>query len=71
MVEYLAPLGKPLTAQQPLVNILRLDRYGTDEELQTLALQQDCIPVLHFASASVYQGTELYKVMTNYVEIPR
>lgn len=71
MVEYLAPLGKPLAAQQPLVNILRLDRYGTADELQTLRLKQDCIPVLHFASASVYQGTELYKVMTNYVEIPR
>lgn len=69
MVEYLAEVGEPLSAGKPLVNILRLDLYGSDKALTSLKLQQDCVPILHFASASVYQGTELYKVMTNVFEI--
>lgn len=69
MVEYLAKLGKPLKVNQPLANILRLDCYGTEEELTSVYLEQDCVPILHFASASVYQGTELYKLMTNVFEL--
>ncbi|MGS0677153.1 succinylglutamate desuccinylase/aspartoacylase family protein [Shewanella sp. 0m-4] len=69
LVEYQAVLGEKLDAGRPLANILRLDLYGTDKELTPLSLQQDCVPILHFASASVYQGTELYKVMTNLFEI--
>lgn len=65
MVEYKAMLGEPLLTGETLANILRLDLYGTDNELTPLTLKQDCVPILHFASASVYQGTELYKVMTN------
>ena len=69
MVEYLAQVGQPLEAGQPLANILRLDHYGSDQVLTPLTLTLDCVPILHFASASVYQGTELYKVMTNVFEI--
>jgi hypothetical protein len=69
MIEYLAKVGQPLEAGQPLANILRLDQYGSDKVLTSLYLSQDCVPILHFASASVYQGTELYKVMTNVFEI--
>ena len=69
MVEYLAEIGEPLKAGDPLANILRLDLYGTESALTPLSLNQDCVPILHFASASVYQGTELYKVMTNVFEI--
>ncbi|MBW8184195.1 succinylglutamate desuccinylase/aspartoacylase family protein [Shewanella nanhaiensis] len=69
MVEYQAEVGKPLKAGEPLANILRLDLYGSDKVLTSLKLEQDCVPILHFASASVYQGTELYKVMTNLFEI--
>ncbi|BAJ03565.1 succinylglutamate desuccinylase/aspartoacylase family protein [Shewanella violacea] len=69
MVEYLAEVGQPLAATEPLANILRLDLYGTDRALTPLNLNQACVPILHFASASVYQGTELYKVMTKVFEI--
>lgn len=65
LVEYLAQPGRPLAAGEPLASILRLDRYGTEDELTLLQLEEDCVPILHFASASVYQGTELYKLMTN------
>lgn len=69
MVEYLADVGQPIPAGSALATILRIDKYGTDEALTPLSLNQDCVPILHFASASVYQGTELYKVMTNVFEI--
>ncbi len=69
LVEYLADLGKPTTKDQALAKLLRLDMYGADEELTCVYAPLDCIPILHFASASVHQGTELYKVMTNYFEL--
>ncbi len=64
LVEYKAKVGQPLIAGEPLANILRVDRYGEEDAIVPLSLPVDCVPVLHFASASVYQGTELYKVMT-------
>ncbi|QSX37766.1 succinylglutamate desuccinylase/aspartoacylase family protein [Shewanella sedimentimangrovi] len=69
MVEYLAKVGEPLLAGAPLVNLLRMDRYGSGEVLSTVSLPEDCVPILHFASASVHQGTELYKVMTQVFEL--
>ncbi|MCH1929462.1 M14 family metallopeptidase [Shewanella sp. A25] len=69
LVEYMAAVGEPLPSGKPLVKLLRLDLYGTADELTTLALPQDCVPILHFASASVHQGTELYKVMTQLFEL--
>ena len=69
LVEYLAKPGDILAAGEPLVRIIRPERFGHADEHQLLSLEQDVLPVLHFASASVYQGTELYKVMTNYEQI--
>ena len=65
LIEYCAAVGQPLKAGLPLVNILRMDLYGSDQALEKVCLPVDCVPILHFASASVHQGTELYKVMTN------
>jgi hypothetical protein len=69
MVDYLADFGKPLAAGEPLARILRMDNYGDGEALHYVSLGQKVIPILHFASASVNQGTELYKVITNYFEL--
>lgn len=69
LVEYCAEVGHPLKAGEPLVTLLRLDQYGTENAMTTISLPCDCVPVLHFASASVHQGTELYKVMTKVFEI--
>jgi len=66
LVEYLAPFGQPIKAGQPLVQMLHMERYGFDDCITSVNAPDNCIPVLHFASASVNQGTELYKVMTNY-----
>lgn len=69
MVDYLAEFGKPLPAGRSLVQILRMDNYGDGEPLHQITLDHDVIPILHFASASVNQGTELYKVFTQYFEL--
>lgn len=69
MVDYLAEFGKPLAAGEPMARILRMDNYGDGEALHYVALEEPVIPILHFASASVNQGTELYKVFSNYFEI--
>lgn len=66
MVDYLAEFGKPLSPGEPLARILRMDNYGDGDPLHYLSLEEPVIPILHFASASVNQGTELYKVFTNY-----
>ena len=66
MVDYLAEFGKPLPAGEPLARILRMDNYGDCDPLHYLSLDHQVIPILHFASASVNQGTELYKVFSQY-----
>ena len=71
MVDYLAEFGKPLKAGEPLARILRMDNYHFEEKgeadpLHYVALDHEVIPILHFASASVNQGTELYKVFTKF-----
>ena len=69
MVDYLAEFGKPLAAGEPLARILRMDNYGDGEALHYVSLEEQVIPILHFASASGNQGTELYKVFCNYFEL--
>jgi predicted deacylase len=66
MVDYLAEFGQPIAAGEPLARILRMDNYGDGEALHYVSVDQTVIPILHFASASVNQGTELYKMFTNY-----
>ena len=71
MVDYLAEFGKPLKSGEPLVRILRMDNYdisenGQNDSLHYITLDHDVLPILHFASASVNQGTELYKLFTKF-----
>jgi len=74
MVDYLADFGKPLAAGEPLARILRMDNYSSESSeeggpLHNICLDSEVLPILHFASASVNQGTELYKVFINYFEL--
>jgi len=75
MVDYLANFGEPLPAGKPLARILRMDNYGNfnekdetgvNESIHYLSLDHEVLPILHFASASVNQGTELYKVFSKF-----
>jgi len=66
MVNYVAEFGQPLAAGEPLAMILRMDNYGDGDPLYNVTLDHQVLPILHFASASVNQGTELYKVFSKY-----
>ncbi|MCF2908697.1 M14 family metallopeptidase [Pseudoalteromonas sp. DL2-H2.2] len=69
MVEYKAPLGGHIKTGDCIARILRMEQYLSETPLHTLRLDKDAIAILHFASASVNQGTELYKFFTNYYEL--
>ncbi|WP_028109585.1 succinylglutamate desuccinylase/aspartoacylase family protein [Ferrimonas futtsuensis] len=65
-IEYLASLGQTVEPGQPLARIWHFDALMTGKrESRDLTLPETAIPVLNFASASVRQGTELFKVLTN------
>lgn len=64
MVEYTATLGEHIKAGQTIAKILRMERYLSETPLNEIKLDEDAIAILHFASASVNQGTELYKFFT-------
>ncbi|TKB48186.1 succinylglutamate desuccinylase/aspartoacylase family protein [Ferrimonas sediminicola] len=66
-IEYLATLGQPLAPGEPLARVWHFDALMTgDRESRELTLPEAVIPVLHFASASVRQGTELFKVLSHH-----
>ncbi|MFY8351535.1 succinylglutamate desuccinylase/aspartoacylase family protein [Pseudoalteromonas sp. SSM20] len=69
MVEYTAALGSHIKAGDTIAKILRMERYLSEQPLNHITLDKDAITILHFASASVNQGTELYKFFTNYFEL--
>jgi predicted deacylase len=69
MVEYTVILGEPVPAGTTIAHILRMEQYLSEQPLHTLVIDRNAIPILHFASASVNQGTELYKFFTNYFEL--
>jgi predicted deacylase len=66
MVEYLAKPGESIKAGEPLAKILNIDELDNDNGSRLLNAPCDLIPILHFPSASVLSGTQLYKVFTNY-----
>ncbi|AIY64021.1 succinylglutamate desuccinylase/aspartoacylase family protein [Pseudoalteromonas piratica] len=69
MVEYTAELGSHIKTGDTIAKILRMERYLSEQPLNNITLDKDAITILHFASASVNQGTELYKFFTNYFEL--
>lgn len=69
LVEYVAPLGKPLARGQTLARSLNLRNYGNPEVISELSLPVDALPILHFSSAVVHSGSELYKFFVNYFEL--
>jgi predicted deacylase len=69
LVEYRARYGEVLPAGETLAQMLHIERYGEEDVLTTISLPDTVLPILHYASASVLQGSELYKVFYQYFEI--
>ena len=69
MVEYLAKPGEVVKQGQPLAKLLNVDELDTENATELVVAQCDLIPILHFPSASILSGTQLYKCFTHYFEL--
>lgn len=69
MVEYVARPGDKISAGEPLARVLNIDELDNADATFTVTAPCDMIPILHFPSASVLSGTQLYKAFTRYFDI--
>lgn len=69
MVEYCAKPGDVVKKGQVMARVLNIDELDNEAASFEITAPCDLIPMLHFPSASVLSGTQLYKVFTGYTEI--
>lgn len=69
MVEYCAQPGEHIKKGETLARVLNIDDLDNSNAVQTITAPCDLIPILHFPSASVLSGTQLYKCFTEYFEL--
>nr|WP_136251265.1 succinylglutamate desuccinylase/aspartoacylase family protein [Ningiella ruwaisensis] len=69
MVEYCAKPGHPLKKGDLMARVLNIDELDSTNAVFELKAPCDLIPILHFPSASVLSGTQLYKCFTNYKKL--
>lgn len=66
IVEYLAAPGARVKQGEPLARVLNVDELENQRATEYLCAPCDLIAILHFPSASVLSGTQLYKCFTDY-----
>ncbi|WP_412972647.1 succinylglutamate desuccinylase/aspartoacylase family protein [Glaciecola sp. MF2-115] len=69
MVEYCVKPGQKVKQGDVMARVLNIDNLDDEQAVRTVIAPCDLIPILHFPSASVLSGTQLYKCFTNYVEL--
>lgn len=69
MVEYVAKPGSIIEKGAVLARVLNIDELDNEQATFDVVAPCDLIPILHFPSASVFGGTQLYKCFTNYFEL--
>ena len=69
MVEYVAKPGLTIKKGGVLAKVLNIDELDNQRATFDVVAPCDLIPILHFPSASVFGGTQLYKCFTNYFEL--
>ena len=69
MVQYCAKPGQHVKEGELLAKVLNIDELDNEQGSVDITAPCDLIPMLHFPSASVLSGTQLYKCFTNYVTI--
>ncbi|MBF7073453.1 succinylglutamate desuccinylase/aspartoacylase family protein [Glaciecola sp. MH2013] len=69
MVEYCKKPGDLVKKGEVLAKVLNIDDLDNDNAIHHINAPCDLIPMLHFPSASVLSGTQLYKCFTNYFEL--
>ena len=66
MVEYCVKPGDWVKRGETIARVLNIDELDTEAGCFAVEAPCDLIPMLHFPSASVLSGTQLFKVFTNY-----
>lgn len=69
IVEYLAQPGQHINQGEVMAKLLNVDELDTDRAVTDITAPTDLIPILHFPSASILGGTQLYKCFTNYTKL--
>jgi len=69
MVEYVAKPGSKVRAGEVMARVLNIDELDNERATFNVHAPCDLIPILHFPSASVLGGTQLYKCFTEYFEL--
>lgn len=69
MVEYCAKPGTRINKHEVMARVLNIDELDNANATHTVNAPCNLIPILHFPSASVLSGTQLYKCFTNYFEL--
>ena len=69
IVQYLAKPGQWVKQGEPLAKVLNVDELENERATEVLSAPCDLIPILHFPSASVLSGTQLYKCFTEFFEL--
>lgn len=66
IVEYIAKPDDRIKAGQLMAKVLNIDELDNPKAVSSIVAPCDLIPILHFPSASVLGGTQLYKCFTSY-----
>lgn len=69
IVDYVARPGQLLKKGDLMARVLNVDELENKRATSEVTAPCDVIPILHFPSASVLGGTQLYKCFTNYFEL--
>ncbi|MFT5676233.1 MAG: putative deacylase [Paraglaciecola sp.] len=69
IVEYMAKPGEQIKKGQVLAKILNVDELENPKATEEILAPCDLIPILHFPSASILSGTQVYKCFTEYFEL--
>jgi predicted deacylase len=69
IVEYIAKPGDFVKQGGVLARVLNVDNLDSDRATTDILAPCDLVAILHFPSASVLSGTQLYKCFTEYYEI--
>lgn len=69
IVEYLAQPGVFAKKDSVMARVLNVDELENERAVSEIKAPCDLIPILHFPSASVLGGTQLYKCFTEFFEL--
>jgi predicted deacylase len=69
IVEYVAKPGDVIHKGELLARVLNVDNLDSDKATSDILAPCDLVAILHFPSASVLSGTQLYKCFTEYFEL--